>query len=120
MGDFSYRLRMRNKSFLIPLHATPQLKRPSFLPAHIFVQQPGHHTFHQIHRLEECMNHVYAGGDSGKQYGDCSLAESELQELLVCVCRWGVLPSQSVIEIKDYGGCFQQGICSASVSHSDN
>jgi len=55
---------------------------------HIFVQQPGHHTFHQIHRLEECMNHVYGGGaDSGKQYGDCSLAESELQELLVCVCR---------------------------------
>ena len=42
------------------------------------------------------MNHVYGGGaDSVKQYGDCSLAESELQELLVCVCRWGFLPSSS-------------------------
>ena len=99
MGDFSYQL--RKKSFLIsnlklmPIGNSHTLPSSFFDPAHIFVQQPGHHTFHQIHRLEECMNHVYAGGDSGKQYGDCSLAESELQEFLVCVCRWGLLPSSS-------------------------
>ena len=54
------------------------------ISAHIFVQQPTHYTFHQIHRLEECMNHVY---DDSKQYGDCSLSESELQGSLICVCR---------------------------------
>ena len=49
------------------------------------MQQPSHFTFHQIYRLEECMNHVY--DDDEKKYGDCSLSESELQESLVCVCR---------------------------------
>jgi len=54
---------------------------------HIFVQQPTHYTFHHVYRLEECMNHVYDGANNGKQHGDCSLSEAELQEALVCVCR---------------------------------
>ena len=57
---------------------------PPFLPAHIFVQQPTHFTFHLIPRLEECMNHVY---NSEELAADCALSASELVPSLVCVCK---------------------------------